>query len=683
MHKLSFAVLLLCTVQSAHVLAQRPTRNAQAPTQTFTQQSVPASAPPTLTRIDPPNWWANMPPAMLLVEGDHLAGAHFRLDPSPGLRSAPGRNASAVRLDHVHISANGHWAELWLAEAPTMPEALTITAETSAGRATLPFAFQARRAASDGFAGFSAQDVLYLIMTDRFADGDLANDGPEAHDAAQSPAAHAERAKPRGWHGGDLRGILNHLDYLQSLGITTVWITPVYANLHEPDSYHGYGATDLYAVDPHFGTLDDLRALAAGLHAHGMKIVLDTVPNHIGPKHPWVDDEPEPDWFHGTAAHHTPAQGEFLPLTDLHAPWRDRQNITEGWFADILPDMNQENPAVARYLIQNAVWWVEQGGLDGLRLDTFPYINRQFWQDFHTTLRTLYPHLTTVGEIFNSDPTVVSSFAGGVTRTGVDTGLFTPFDYPLHFGIRNVFTGKAPMDHLADLLRADALYPHPERLSAFLDNHDVSRFLSESGADRARQKLALAFLLTTRGMPQLYSGDEIAMTGGDDPDNRHDFPGGFPDGSTLDLSSTELSSTEISSTDRSSADLSSTDRAPGSGADAFNPATQTAAQRDMYTYVHDLLLLRKRTAALATGEEQVLYSSPDAIAYVRTAGNQRVLVALHLGSEDVQIHFELADTALQGATNAKKLFGTGSASFTGTAMTVTLPANGLFISSMQ
>src|ERR1035437_8016660 len=196
----------------------------------------------------------------------------------------------------------------------------------------------------DGFAGFSSKDVMYLIMTDRFADGDTSND--------DSPA---ERAKPRGWHGGDLRGITEHLDYLQKLGITTIWITPAYQN-SGPESYHGYGATDMYAVDEHFGTLDDLKTLAASLHQRGMKLVLDMVPNHVGPTHAWVDDSPEPDWFHGTKANHSTAQGEFEPLVDPHSARRDRRDITQGWFAGILPDMNQENPAVAQYLTQNAVW---------------------------------------------------------------------------------------------------------------------------------------------------------------------------------------------------------------------------------------------------------------------------------------------------------------------------------------
>ncbi len=459
---------------------------------------------PVMKKVDPPNWWVTMPKAMLLVRGEELSGAQFHL------------SDAHLRIEQVKTSANGHWAELWLNASPATAETVIVTASNRSGRATLPFRFDERRKQSEGFAGFSSKDVMYLIMIDRFSDGDTANDGGAE-----------ERSKPRGWHGGDLRGITDHLDYLQQLGITTVWITPVYQN-HEAQSYHGYGATDMYAVDEHYGTLDDLKELSAALHRRGMKLVLDTVPNHVSPAHPWVEDEPEPEWFHGTKASHTAAQGDFKPLTDPHAPWRDQKNVIEGWFANVLPDLDQEDPAVAQYLTQNAVWWVEQAGLDGLRLDTFPYVGRKFWQGFHAELHGLYPRLTTVGEVFNRDATITSSFAAGVTRNGVDTGLDTPFDFPTYFALRDVFVTGAPMSRLADVWRLDALYPHPERLVPFLGNHDTVRFLGEQGATPDELQMAFAVLLTMRGMPQIYSGDEIAMKGGDDPDNRRDFPGGFP-----------------------------------------------------------------------------------------------------------------------------------------------------------
>jgi len=590
---------------------------------------------PRMTKIDPPNWWVNMPKAMLLVQGENLSGARFRTD------------NSAVFIDHTKISANGHWAEIWLGLAPVKPLNITVIAETGAGRATMPFNFAPRRGESDGFAGFSSRDVMYLVMTDRYADGDLTNDGPDARSPAGSAIAVEERARPRGWHGGDLRGIIEHLDELQTMGITTIWITPVYQN-HEPDSYHGYGATDMYAVDEHYGTLEDYRALAAALHHRGMKLVLDTVPNHVGPAHPWVDDSPEPDWFHGTKANHHIAQGDFVPLVNPYAPWRDRRDVTEGWFADVLPDMNQENPVVSQYLIQNAIWWIEQGGVDGLRIDTFPYVRREFWRDFHATLHRLYPHLTSVGEVFNPDPTVTSSFAGGVTRDGVDTGLYTPFDFPLHVAIRNVFSGKATMDQLADVLRHDSLYPHPEHLIPFLDNHDTSRFLNLPGASVSRQKLALAFLLTTRGMPQLYSGDEIAMTGGDDPENRHDFPGGFPD-----------------SKQRSKAARP-------------NPAAQ-----EMATWVSKLLNLRKQESALQTGEEQVVYTSADSIVYLRTEGTRRLIIAIHRGDEEVRFRIQKGNTALQEVRTAERLLGEGSFSSEASDATISLPANSVYIGVLR
>jgi glycosidase len=573
-------------------------------------------ASPRMVKVDPPNWWVAMPAPMLLIQGDHLDGAQFHL------------SDKTLRVLRTHISANGHWAELWLSAVPAKPETITVTAKSSGGTASLPYTFAARRETRAGFAGFSSKDVMYLIMTDRFADGDYTNDGPTAHDAAGSAAAIAERAKPRGWHGGDLRGITEHLDYLEQLGITTVWITPVYQN-HGDDSYHGYGATDMFAVDEHYGTLDDLKALSAALHARGMKLVLDTVPNHVGPAHPWVDDEPEHDWFHGTKASHHPAQGEFKPLVDPHAPWRDQRDITEGWFANVLPDMNQENPAAAQYLIQNAIWWTEQVSLDGLRLDTFPYIARPFWQNFHAQLHSLYPHLTTVGEVFNPDATIVSSFAGGVTRLGVDTGLDTPFDFPNYFTLRDVFINGAPLSHLADTLRFDGLYPHPERLTTFLGNHDTSRFLGEKSASADSLKLAFVVLFTMRGMPQLYSGDEIAMTGGEDPDNRHDFPGGFP----------------------------------GATQGAFDASSRTPEQRQMYDWVSSLLKLRNEKAALQSGDEQILLADTDHIVYLRgerlsqgcTAG-PRTLIAINRSEQLQTMTLPTENTSLVGCGNVKLLW---------------------------
>ena len=594
---------------------------------TIAAQSVsPALNKPVIDKIDPPNWWADMPSPMLLIHGEHLSGARI---------SVTGRNVS---VEKTQASQNGHWAFVWLRSAHAAPQTLHITASNSDGNAQADFELQQRKPASAGFQGFSSTDVMYLIMTDRFANGNTAN--------AQSAE---ERAKPRGWHGGDFQGIEQHLDYLQSLGITTVWTTPVYNNIPSPQSYHGYSATDMYAVDPHFGTLADYQHLASALHHRGMKIVLDTVPNHVGPAHPWVKDSPLPDWFHGTAENHTVAKTDFQSIPDPHSSWRERRDITEGWFANALPDLNEENPLVAKYLIQNAIWWIETAGLDGLRIDTFPYVNRAFWQQFHAQLRALYPKLTTVGEVFNSDPTITSYFAGGVEHDGIDTGLYTPFDFPIYFTLRSVLVHQEPMTKFEDILRQDRLYPHPERLVTFLGNHDTMRFLNEPGATPAELKMAFALLATLRGMPQIYSGDEIAMPGGHDPDNRRDFPGGFP----------------------------------GDPHNAFTAGGRTAEQKDVFVYVKALLALRQSHAALRTGKQWHIGWDDTYYAFLRELPEEKLLVVYNNAPKTQTLDIPVENTPLETTQQLQTVFGNSSAELVGGKVRVSLPALTLCVFSVR
>jgi glycosidase len=579
---------------------------------------------PVISKVDPPNWWAGMPNPMLLVHGSGFDHATF---------SVTGKDVAITRQQ---VSANGHWAFLWLDSAHAAAQPLSISVHGGAGDASHPFALESRRPPSSGFAGFSPADVLYLIMPDRFADGDRSNDPP------QSEPGTYDRSIARAYHGGDLKGIEQHLDYLQQLGVTAIWVTPVYDNSanHNGNTYHGYSATDMYAVDPHLGRLADFQHLADTVHARGMKLVLDTVPNHVGPKHPWVIDEPTPDWFHGTAAQHIKASGNFSPVVDPHGAERDLIPPLHGWFADVLPDLNQENPLVSTYLIQNAEWWIESAGIDGLRIDTFPYVSRAFWHDFHAQLHTLYPRLTTVGEVFDGDPTIVSYFAGGNSHAGIDTGLDTPFDFPVYFALRNTLVKGESMTELARVLRQDSLYPHPERLVPFEGNHDTKRFLSEQNATPDELKLAFGLLATVRGMPEIYSGDEIAMEGGDDPDNRRDFPGGFP----------------------------------GDAHNAFTPQARTAAQNAVHDWVRDLLLLRRAHPALQGGKQQDIFVDDTAFAFVRTHDLERgcsnhspdddelpLLVVLNNSDKARNLVIHVEDTALRDCSKARALFNTHDA----------------------
>jgi glycosidase len=561
---------------------------------------------PVIEKIDPPSWWTQMPDPMLLVHGENLDKAHFQV------------NGTGVQLTRTQTSANGHWAFLWLATESASAQTLWITAADEQGSVRKSFVLAERSHDANAHRGFNSADVLYLIMTDRFAEGNPAK-----------PQSDVDRSSPHAWHGGDFAGIEQHLDYLHDLGVTAVWTTPVASNAAMKNSYHGYAATDLYAVDPHFGTLADSRHLSDALHARGMKLVIDMVPNHLGVNHPWVLDSPTPDWFHGTFAQHRLTQTNFQELVDPHAPRQAWSAVTEGWFTNAMPDLNQENPLVSQYLIQNALWWIETANLDGIRLDTFPFVGRAFWHDFHAALHTAYPHLTTVGEVFNGDPEVTSFFAGGEAHRGIDTGLDTPFDFPVYFTLRSVLIHDKPMTDLAKVLRQDSLYPHPERLVPFIGNHDTERFLTEADGSIPKLKLALGLVTTLRGMPQIYSGDEIAMDGHRDPDNRHDFPGSFS----------------------------------GDANNAFTKAGRTATQEDVFVWTSGLLKLRAAHPALQTGLEQNLFADADAFAFVRTLESsacsarhssdpvkQRLLIVVNKAQQSKTLDLPVDDTALAGCT---------------------------------
>jgi neopullulanase len=628
---LAGANMTLSQISSARAASH--TESSACPSQTSTA--------PCIDKIDPPDWWAGLPDPMLLVHGQGLGQAQFAVH---------GKN---IKLTRTQFSSNGHWAFLWLQTASASAQTLWITASSAQGQVRHPFQLARRSSDPNAHRGFSSADAMYLIMTDRFSDGTPSNDGQGA-----------DRSNPRAWHGGDFSGIQHHLDYLHDLGVTTVWTTPVASNAGMHQAYHGYAATDLYAVDPHFGTLEDYRHLSDALHARGMKLVIDMVPNHLGVHHPWVLDSPTPDWFHGTLAHHVLTQSNFAGLVDPHAPRQAWNAVTSGWFTDSMPDLNQENPLVSRYLIQNAIWWIESANLDGIRLDTFPYVGRAFWHDFHAQLHSLYPHLTTVGEVFNGDAEITSYFAGGAQHQGIDTGLDTPFDFPVFFSLRNVLIAGKPMTDLTKVLRQDSLYPHPERLVPFIGNHDTTRFLTEANGSVPRLKLALGLVTTLRGMPQIYSGDEIAMTGGKDPDDRHDFPGGFA----------------------------------GDAHNAFIKAGRTATEEEVFAWTSGLLKLRASYPALQTGLQQNLFADADAFAYLRTPSDaactsdhstdparQRLLIVVNKSQKAKTLDLTVDQTALDACTEFHPLApATGAAPvLTGGKLHIEEPAESLTVYAVR
>jgi neopullulanase len=622
---------------AADVLAARPRQAASSPDNS-----------PVVTKVEPPNWWLRLTPElMVLLSGRHLEATGVAC------------NLPNLVVERTQATAGGNYLFVWLKlEAELKSGTAVCRITTPAGDTSFELPLAAREQTIHRFQGLTTADVVYLIMPDRFANGDPSNDEP-----GDARGSH-DRSKPRAYHGGDLRGIREHLDYLKDLGVTTLWLTPIVKNGATED-YHGYGAVDLYAVEPHLGGLREYQELVAAAHQQRMKILFDIVPNHVGPKHPWVAEPPLPDWFHGTAQRHlnvsTPVNGAFYgegekqghdlfeTIVDPHAPPRLRRNLTDGWFAGVLPDMNTENPMVAQYLLQNAVWWAESSGIDGFRVDTFPYVSRQFWARWHAGLRRIYPQLTTIGEVFHPDASVTSFFVGGQKRfDGIDTGVSTVFDYPMYFVLRDVLLNAAPAGRIAGVLRQDALYPRPDELVTFFGNHDVPRFASAEGSSPAKLKLAFGLALTLRGIPQLYYGDEIGMPGGGDPDNRRDFPGGWKEDATS----------------------------------AFMEVGRTREQQEIFTWVQTLLRLRHEHAALSGGRLWHVFSDETAYVLVRESDEERLLIVFNKAKAR-GMDLTLRDTPLQGAARATRLFGEASVKLAGAEAHVDAPAQSISIFTLN
>ena len=606
---------------------------------------------PTVEKVEPPNWWVGLTPeVMLLLSGKNLRATHVSC------------NLRDVVVGRTQSSGDGDYLFVWLKLGPELHSGTTVCRITTAhGETTFELPIAARSQTLGRNQGITLDDLIYLIMPDRFANGDPRNDEP-----AEFPGSH-DRSKPRAYHGGDLRGVEQHLDYLKDLGVTTLWLTPVVKNGPAQD-YHGYGATDLYAVDPHLGTLADYQELVQAAHKQHMKVLFDVVPNHVGPRHPWATHPPMPDWFHGTPEHHlkaaSPLKDSFygLPekkeitndafesLVDPHTPPQLRRSLTEGWFAGILPDMNTENPAVVEYLAQNSIWWAEATGLDGYRIDTFPYVSREFWEQWHTALRRIYPRLSTIGEVFHPDPTVTSFYQGGRRGwDGIDTQLTTPFDFPLYFTLRDVLLKGAPVGKLTNILRQDSLYPHPEFLVPFFGNHDTTRISGTPEGTPARLKLAFGLIFTVRGIPELYYGDEIGMPGGRDPDNRRDFPGGWI----------------------------------GDANDAFTQPGRTREQQEIFSYVQSLLKVRREHAALRGGQLWHLASDESSYVFAREVEEERLVVAFNNADQPRELHIPLSDTPAQNAAEVSLLLGEAKAELAGSELRITMPSQSISIFSLN
>lgn len=474
-----------------------------------------------IKHLEPAHWWLGMKSnkVQILLHGNGIADCQAVV------------KKQGLGLLKLHKTANPNYLFLDLEIHPSAtPGPYPIVLSRGKTSKSFDFILKPRSEMAKGANGYNPSDVLYLIMPDRFANGNPKNDAETGF--LEKP----NRSDPNGRHGGDLAGIENHLDYLNKLGITTLWINPVLENNQPKYSYHGYAITDLYRIDARFGSLDDYKRLTQKCHSMGMKMVQDMVANHIGSEHWWMKDLPDTNWVHpmGDKENYNRCNFRIETVTDPHASDYDKGKMLDGWFDKHMPDLNQKHPLLANYLIQNSLWWIAEVGIDGIRMDTYPYNDPDFMTRYCETIQSEFPGFSIVGEVWVENPGLAAYFVKGAkNQDGYKAGLPTLTDFPTFFGITKGLQEKGGWDtglqKVYNALSQDFLYQDPSNHLIFLDNHDLTRFYTSQKEDYSKFKQGMGMLLTLRGVPQLYYGTELLMTGDGShhPEVRKDFPGGW------------------------------------------------------------------------------------------------------------------------------------------------------------
>ena len=477
-------------------------------------------------RIEPTNWYVGLkdPSVQLMVYGEGIRDAEVAID------------YAGVTIDSLVRLDSPNYLLVYLNTRDAQPGTMEMTFKQGRSKKKVKYQLLAREMSGDKRMGFSIADVLYMLMPDRFADGNPANNQLAGMEAYKN-----DRTQPSLRHGGDIEGIRQHLDYFTQLGVTALWFTPVLENNspdgHNHSTYHGYATTNYYKVDPRFGTNEEYRRLCDEAHSRGLKVVMDMIFNHCGSHHPWLKDMPSHDWFNQPDYKNNYLQTSYklTPVMDPYASEVDLKETVEGWFVPTMPDLNHHNVHVMNYLIQNSIWWIETVGIDGIRMDTYPYAYADAMARWMKRLDTEYPNFNTVGETWVTEPAYTASWQKGSKLSEQNSYLKTVMDFSFYDKINRAATEEtdgwfAGLNLLYNSFVYDYLYPNPSSVMAFIDNHDTDRYL-KNGRDTLMLKQALALLLTVNRIPQLYYGTEILMNGTKevtDGNVRKDFPGGFP-----------------------------------------------------------------------------------------------------------------------------------------------------------
>ena len=568
-------------------------------------------------RIEPTNWYVGLkdPSVQLMVYGEGIRDAEVAID------------YAGVTIDSLVRLDSPNYLLIYLNTGGAQPGTMDITFKQGRSKKKVKYQLLAREMSGDKRMGFTNADVLYMLMPDRFADGNPAN-----NQIAGMEAYRNDRSQPSLRHGGDIEGIRQHLDYFTGLGVTALWFTPVLEN-NSPDShnvstYHGYATTNYYKVDPRFGTNEEYRRLIDEAHSRGLKVVMDMIFNHCGDYHPWLRDMPSHDWFNQPDYKNNYLQTSYklTPVMDPYASEIDLKETVEGWFVRSMPDLNHHNVHVMNYLIQNSIWWIETAGIDGIRMDTYPYAYADAMARWMKRLDTEYPNFNTVGETWVENPAYTAAWQKGnkmglpesYLKTVMDFSFYEKMDSARHEETDAWWRGY---NRVYNSLCLDYLYPNPDRVMAFIENHDTDRYL-HNGQDTQSLKQALALLLTIKRIPQLYYGTEVLMNGTKevtDGNVRKDFPGGFP----------------------------------GDAQNAFSAEGRTPAQNDMFNWLSALLHWRQGNDVIIKGKMTQFIPKDGIYVIARTYKGRHAMTIINGTDQPRAMNLERYREVIGGATVAR------------------------------
>ncbi len=561
-----------------------------------------------IDHADPPFWWNGMnnPRLTITFHGKNIAGLN------------PVVAQQGITVETITRTGNPNYlfVELLLNNTAKPGNVKIDFYKDKKPVLTHLFEIKQRTDSSSQRESFGPQDVVYLLMPDRFANGNVTNDQVEG--LTEKP----DRQNPNGRHGGDIQGIIDHLDYLKDLGITSIWTTPLLEDNLPVYSYHTYAVTDLYKIDGRYGSNVDYVRLADECHKRGIKLIMDMVPNHCGSNHWWMKDLPMSDWVH-QFPEFTRTNYNIATWNDPHAARSDRELNEKGWFDVTMPDLNQNNPLMLTYLKQNAIFWVEYAKLDGIRVDTYPYNDKWKIAEWTRAIREEYPNLNIMGECWQHHPSEIAYWQTGVKNFDqYDSFLPTIMDFPLHDVFLSAFQDPNGAAKFYNNYVTDYLYADWNHILVLLDNHDTQRFSEQIGFDINRYKLGVAHLLTTRGIPQIYSGIEIMMGGEKnkgDGDIRRDFPGGWP----------------------------------GDIRNAFVADGRTQAENEAFNYLRTLLNYRKVNPVLHTGKMIQYIPQQNVYIYFRINEQKTVMVVMNMSNNSQELSMARFDECLKGARQAR------------------------------